>query len=520
MLVASVLFAQPAVAEDAITTETAAAEAADTVDAPAEVETPDTPPAESDPPADTGLPDTSTPADNSTPPADDVDADADVEVAPADDAKKQEKAAEAPSTAMVATHDTVTVAAAAAAAVKVWVCKYVGTPGDDEHLKAGKNPIEVNASAVPPNPVVGTFFNDSQGRSYVLQIGGTDPGVANCPPAVQKTEVTTEAPIVSPPTCTEDGALSLPNTPGVLYTVTPAYAGPDDYDVDATALPNYVLSGASVLHWDVTVLVQLSGQVDCPIIVNPDPKKVWVCKYVGEPGVDEVFKGGKNPIEVSVNSLPGNPVNPQVGDDFSDAQERSHVIALSPADPEPTADDCLPAIVPTEVTAEAPIADPATCEEDGSLVLPQTVGVVYLVLPDFAGPGDYIVTATVLNAAFELVGQAIFPVSVGGKLPAADCILPADSEVDAAEAEATELLPDTGGSSLTLLLVAVSMVAAGFMVLMRRSPVTSVGSAAYSLVLPSKDEMVSAKKAHDSAQPLRIMTTRESIVSKFKRQRS
>jgi len=29
------------------------------------------------------------------------------------------------------------------------------------------------------------------------------------------------------------------------------------------------------------------------------PKKVWVCKYVGIPGIDEVLKDGKNPIDVS-----------------------------------------------------------------------------------------------------------------------------------------------------------------------------------------------------------------------------
>ena len=32
---------------------------------------------------------------------------------------------------------------AADADSQVWVCKYVGTPGDDEVLKEGKNPIEV-----------------------------------------------------------------------------------------------------------------------------------------------------------------------------------------------------------------------------------------------------------------------------------------------------------------------------------------------------------------------------------------
>ena len=33
--------------------------------------------------------------------------------------------------------------------------------------------------------------------------------------------------------------------------------------------------------------------------------KVYVCKYVGQPGVDEELQTGQNPIEVSVNALEG-----------------------------------------------------------------------------------------------------------------------------------------------------------------------------------------------------------------------
>lgn len=47
----------------------------------------------------------------------------------------------------------------------VFVCKYVGTPNINERLKEGKQPIRVKSSAT-----VGTWFNDAQGRSYVLDI--------------------------------------------------------------------------------------------------------------------------------------------------------------------------------------------------------------------------------------------------------------------------------------------------------------------------------------------------------------
>lgn len=56
--------------------------------------------------------------------------------------------------------------------------------------------------------------------------------------------------------------------------------------------------------------------------------KVLVCKYVGKPGTpDEHLKNGKNPIEVSANSLPGyTGGTPQPGDEFADAQSRSVVV--------------------------------------------------------------------------------------------------------------------------------------------------------------------------------------------------
>lgn len=102
---------------------------------------------------------------------------------------------------------------------------------------------------------------------------------------------------------------------------------------------------------------------------NADPDgKVYVCKYVGTPGVDEVLQTGNNPIEVSVSAIatydPENPLKDEaaelVGDEFSDAQGRSIVIAVS-AGPgggqgdEPTIEDCPP-----------PDSAP-TCPEDSEL---------------------------------------------------------------------------------------------------------------------------------------------------------
>lgn len=52
--------------------------------------------------------------------------------------------------------------------IKVFVCKYVGTPGVDERLQTGGNPIDVSVNAIPNYQGVGSYFADAQGRSYVI----------------------------------------------------------------------------------------------------------------------------------------------------------------------------------------------------------------------------------------------------------------------------------------------------------------------------------------------------------------
>ena len=98
-----------------------------------------------------------------------------------------------------------------AAGDKYFVCKYVGTPGVDETLQTGQNPISVSENAIPGTPVVGTFFNDSQGRSYVLALdtGQPEPPASACPlatPAPTPTPVPGATPTPTPV------AAQLPNT--------------------------------------------------------------------------------------------------------------------------------------------------------------------------------------------------------------------------------------------------------------------------------------------------------------------
>lgn len=80
--------------------------------------------------------------------------------------------------------------------------------------------------------------------------------------------------------------------------------------------------------------------------------KVFVCKYVGKPFVDERLQTGQNPISVSVNALDGPPV---LGQFFEDAQGRSVVIAFDTGQPEPSCPQPPP---PTTTTTEAPPPPP------------------------------------------------------------------------------------------------------------------------------------------------------------------
>ena len=106
---------------------------------------------------------------------------------------------------------------AADANSQVWVCKYVGTPGDDEVLKEGKNPIEVSGNSVDKDKdgqvFVGDQFADAQGRSVVVQIEGEDPGADICSPTPPPEISPTPSPTPSPTGGTTPGT-AAPDTGG------------------------------------------------------------------------------------------------------------------------------------------------------------------------------------------------------------------------------------------------------------------------------------------------------------------
>lgn len=70
---------------------------------------------------------------------------------------------------------------------KVYVCKYVGTPGAGEMPQTGQNPIEVDSHALEGDGFSGSFpfaFSDAQGRSVAIGWSGDgypELGIESCP---------------------------------------------------------------------------------------------------------------------------------------------------------------------------------------------------------------------------------------------------------------------------------------------------------------------------------------------------
>jgi len=126
---------------------------------------------------------------------------------------------------------------------KAYVCKYVGTPGN-ERLQTGQNPIDVDFSAIDEDPVVeGSSFADKQGRSLVLAIDtGQDESSLSCP-LPPPTHVMVVAPSYTPGTCSAVGTVVATNTD--QYTWAESGTADATYET-ASAVGNVVLDGQTV----------------------------------------------------------------------------------------------------------------------------------------------------------------------------------------------------------------------------------------------------------------------------------
>lgn len=89
---------------------------------------------------------------------------------------------------------------------KVWVCKFVQKPGENEVLKDGKNPIHVSHNATEFKEYkVGAEFKDGHERSVVVSLGEEDPGKEACEKLITPPEEETPPPTDEPePTPTDE----------------------------------------------------------------------------------------------------------------------------------------------------------------------------------------------------------------------------------------------------------------------------------------------------------------------------
>jgi len=162
----------------------------------------------------------------------------------------------------------------------------------------------------------------------------------------------------------------------------------------------------------------------------PDDTKVWVCKYSGTPGVNEQYKDGKNPIEVSVSTIDDtSDFDPVTGTGyFPDSQGRSYSLGYSSSfTGDPTIEDCprpqLP--IPGYTVTDQ------TCETGGSIVLDESAWITYVVtnsegqvIPNDQltnlPPGTYTVTPTAVPPAI-LDDEFYDPVAVIDAIDPALC---------------------------------------------------------------------------------------------------
>jgi hypothetical protein len=127
----------------------------------------------------------------------------------------------APTTTSGATTTTHAATTTTEASHKWFVCKYVGTPGVDERLQTGDNPISVDGHSIVtyPNIVIGAFFVDAQGRSVVIaeDTGQPEPSVDECPTPAGGTTTTQPG-----TTTTAGGGTTTTTQPGGTTTTTTA----------------------------------------------------------------------------------------------------------------------------------------------------------------------------------------------------------------------------------------------------------------------------------------------------------
>jgi hypothetical protein len=202
------------------------------------------------------------------------------------------------------------------------------------------------------------------------------------------------------------------------------------------------------------VLVTVPTVVSAVKPPKEDNKKVFVCKYVGTPGVDETLQTGQNPISVSVNAIQN--WDGTIPGYFSDQHGRSYVLEYDEGQDEPDVTECPDGDSPEVLAASAVVLTiDATCEVGETLVYGDIENASFSGTADgTTGPDSYLVTATAdQNAEFDDQGtqELVFEGDLAGPLDDVSCD---DGDVLGEEdPETTPVLPTTSGQGGTIALV-------------------------------------------------------------------
>ncbi len=265
----------------------------------------------------------------------------------------------------------------------------------------------------------------------------------------------------------------------------------------------------------------------CDVIVD-DEDQVVVCKFTGTP------PGTFHEVIIVNESALGQDWDGLFPADFNDAHGSFAIRYAAEGEQAGDVDEaaCLPdpfdqcPLIPGD-QAEGTDCDVIITDDEDQVVVCKFTG---------APPGTFHHIIIVNESALGQDWDGLFPADFNdahgsyairyakdgeqaGDVNEAECDEPGglDPEDQGLDPEEDRLLPDTGGSSLDLLLMAVAMTAAGSLLLMRRSPAAAeaapVRMSAHSLTLPPMAEMVRTREAWGAVQPVRLMTVRERVVT-------
>jgi hypothetical protein len=193
---------------------------------------------------------------------------------------------------------------------KAFVCKYVGKPGVDESLQTGQNPIDVDFHAIAQDPVVvGSYFNDAQGRSFVLAIdtGQASPSVTDCPQP-------------TPPPTDSTGSLTITKSvagagdwAGGIFTFSVTCTDP------AFSQTGVTINTATSTTATVTgIPLNSDGNNSCTVVETgmaavPAGHTAWVTTYSPEAGVSAVSQQTAGAVTVTNTTSTTPPNDRQFG---------------------------------------------------------------------------------------------------------------------------------------------------------------------------------------------------------------